>query len=196
MTDQRTLRCSDLDRERVAETLRAATGDGRLTLTELEERLSAVYAARTYGELEPALADLPAPAAPKAQGQPPDGISDRISAVLGSEVRGGRWEIPHRLEVIAAVGTCKLDLTQAVVRHPEVVIDARLYLSSLVVLVPDGVDVRIEPAGTFLGERRIRTGGRVTEGAPVVRIRGRVALSTLTVRTPRRLTTALRTLLG
>ena len=73
MTDQRTLRCSDLDRERVAETLRAATGDGRLTLTELEERLGAVYAARTYGELEPALADLPAPAAPMGDSAPTRG---------------------------------------------------------------------------------------------------------------------------
>jgi Domain of unknown function (DUF1707) len=192
VSDQRMLRCSDHDRERVAETLRVAAGDGRLTLTELEDRLAAVYSARTYGELEPALADLPAPATSTT----PDGSDERISAVLASEVRGGRWDVPRRLEVFASLGSCKLDLTHAVVRHREVVIDARLYLSSLLVLVPEGIDVRIEPGGAFLGGRTLRTSGRVTEGAPVVRIRGRVALSTLTVRTPGRLATVLRTLLG
>lgn len=53
------LRCSDVDRERVAEALRKAAGDGRLTLTELEERLEATFGARTYGDLQPITRDLP-----------------------------------------------------------------------------------------------------------------------------------------
>ena len=53
------LRASDADRERVAEVLRQAAGDGRLTLEELDERLDAVYAAKTYAELEPVTRDLP-----------------------------------------------------------------------------------------------------------------------------------------
>jgi hypothetical protein len=43
--DRGNLRASDTDRERVAEVLREAAGDGRLTLEELDERLDAVYAA-------------------------------------------------------------------------------------------------------------------------------------------------------
>ena len=43
--DHGNLRASDADRERVAEVLRAAAGDGRLTLEELDERLDAVFAA-------------------------------------------------------------------------------------------------------------------------------------------------------
>ena len=46
----RDLRCSDVDRDRVAEALRQAAGDGRLTLSELEERLDAAFRARTYGD--------------------------------------------------------------------------------------------------------------------------------------------------
>jgi cell division protein FtsB len=46
------LRASDLERERCAELLREATGEGRLTLEELDERLTAAFAARHRVELE------------------------------------------------------------------------------------------------------------------------------------------------
>ena len=36
-------------------------GEGRLLAEELEERLETVFAARTYGELDAVVADLPAP---------------------------------------------------------------------------------------------------------------------------------------
>ncbi|MBA2631250.1 MAG: DUF1707 domain-containing protein, partial [Thermoleophilaceae bacterium] len=41
------IRVADADRERVAEQLRAAAGDGRLTPDELEDRLDAAFGART-----------------------------------------------------------------------------------------------------------------------------------------------------
>ena len=53
------LRTSDTERERVAEILRAAMGEGRLTLAEGEERLAAAYAAKYRDELAPLTADLP-----------------------------------------------------------------------------------------------------------------------------------------
>lgn len=59
MARRATLRASDADREQVAERLRHATAEGRLVAEELEERLEAVFAARTYGELDPLVADLP-----------------------------------------------------------------------------------------------------------------------------------------
>src|ERR1700735_3379727 len=57
--EPRNLRASDADRERVANVLREAAGDGRLTMDELDDRLDAVYAAKTYAELEPITHDLP-----------------------------------------------------------------------------------------------------------------------------------------
>jgi hypothetical protein len=54
-----TLRASDADREQIAERLRKATGEGRLLAEELEERLEATFSARTYGELDAVVADLP-----------------------------------------------------------------------------------------------------------------------------------------
>ena len=58
------LRVSDADRERVAERLRLAAGEGRLTAEELEGRLERALSARTEGELVPLVADLPAGPAP------------------------------------------------------------------------------------------------------------------------------------
>ncbi len=53
------IRSSDADREQVAERLRQATVEGRLSTDELEERLEVLSAARTYGELDTLVADLP-----------------------------------------------------------------------------------------------------------------------------------------
>src|SRR5947209_20009267 len=53
------LRASDADRESVAERLRNATAEGRLLASELEERLERAFSARTYGELEGIVDDLP-----------------------------------------------------------------------------------------------------------------------------------------
>jgi Domain of unknown function (DUF1707) len=61
---------SDADRERTAERLRLASGEGRLTADELEERLERAFGARTEAELEPLVADLPAPRSPRAQRGP------------------------------------------------------------------------------------------------------------------------------
>ncbi len=58
---QNRMRAADSDRERVAERLRAAHDEGRLDLTEYDQRVQQAWAARTYGELEALTADLPEP---------------------------------------------------------------------------------------------------------------------------------------
>jgi hypothetical protein len=55
----RVIRASDMDREGVVTILREAYAEGRLTLDEFDERTSAAYAARTWGDLEDLTADLP-----------------------------------------------------------------------------------------------------------------------------------------
>jgi fatty acid desaturase len=61
MARRSALRASDSDRDRVAERLREATGEGRLRADELEDRLGVAFSARTYGELDALVADLPGP---------------------------------------------------------------------------------------------------------------------------------------
>jgi hypothetical protein len=53
------MRAADADRQAVAEKLRAALDEGRLDLHEYDERLQRAYAAKTYGDLDGLLRDLP-----------------------------------------------------------------------------------------------------------------------------------------
>ena len=61
MARRSSLRASDSDREEIVERLHGATTEGRLRADELDERLGAALSARTYGELDVLVADLPAP---------------------------------------------------------------------------------------------------------------------------------------
>src|SRR5690242_14727233 len=53
------LRAADVDRQFVAERLKSALDEGRLDLHEYDERLQNAYAAKTYGDLDKVLSDLP-----------------------------------------------------------------------------------------------------------------------------------------
>lgn len=63
MSENRPVRCSDAEREQTTQAVNEAAGEGRLSLTEVEERITAVYSARYRHELAEVVADLPALAA-------------------------------------------------------------------------------------------------------------------------------------
>jgi hypothetical protein len=87
---QPVVRASDAEREHVARILGEHGAAGRLTPEELDERLDAAYAARTHGELDRLLEDLPGPPAPR--------VPDRTREVA-------RTHLAHRagLSVIACL---------------------------------------------------------------------------------------------
>jgi Domain of unknown function (DUF1707) len=87
--DPQRMRASDGDREAAAERLRAALYEGRLDLTEYDERLQGVYGARTYGDLSTLLCDLPGPAPVEHSTLMPLGPS-----ALGPSVPGGSAVAP------------------------------------------------------------------------------------------------------
>ena len=72
MASDHSIRASDVDREVVVATLRDAYTAGRLTLEEFDERTTAAYASKTWGELRKLTEDLPS--------QP----------ILGSDIPGRR----------------------------------------------------------------------------------------------------------
>ncbi|WP_020664851.1 DUF1707 SHOCT-like domain-containing protein [Amycolatopsis benzoatilytica] len=80
MSEDHPVRCSDAEREQTTQALNEAAGEGRLSLTEVEERLTIVYAARYRHELAAVVADLPSPA--PQQGWPP-------LFLLGQQLAGG-----------------------------------------------------------------------------------------------------------
>lgn len=53
------LRAADVDRERTAERLRTAHAEGRLDTDEFQQRLERCYDAKTFGQLDEVVKDLP-----------------------------------------------------------------------------------------------------------------------------------------
>jgi Domain of unknown function (DUF1707) len=81
-----TIRVADADRERVAEQLRRAAGEGRLAPEELEERLEAAFAARTQADLAPLVADLPAESPPRPRSPRRARSSGELRAFVATSV--------------------------------------------------------------------------------------------------------------
>ena len=95
MVRRANLRASDADREHIAERLRHATAEGRLLAEELEHRLGTVFSARTYGELDAVVADLPA--APVAR-QQRRGLHPWVLPAIGLAIA-----IPLALAIVVTV---------------------------------------------------------------------------------------------
>lgn len=95
MTTDPLMRASDEDREQVVEILRGQFTEGRLTLEEFDERTSAAYAGKTWGDLLSLTRDLPVrprfgaavPQAADAQPQPPPQPPARLHGMHWSPVR-------------------------------------------------------------------------------------------------------------
>jgi len=76
------VRSTDAEREIVAAMIRAAVVDGRLRLDEIDERLDAVYAAKTHGELAEVIADIvPVPSPPPPTARWPSYAAEATSRV-------------------------------------------------------------------------------------------------------------------
>lgn len=181
-TDPRDLRASDHDRDRVAEVLRQAAGDGRLTLDELDERLSAVYAAKTYGELEPITRDLPiggppaaapavspgATAAERIGGRPTSSVG---IGIMGGFSRKGTWVAPRSFTAVAFWGGGEIDLREARFAEPEVTIQAFAVMGGVSVIVPEDAEVDVRGIG-IMGGFDDRASGAGAPGAPRIVITG------------------------
>lgn len=166
--DPRDLRCSDRDREQVADVLRGALADGRLTLDEMTERLDRVYAARTYRDLEPILSDLPSdggppvPAAVPSAAPAPAAASrsavDRIGAtpsstnavaIMGGATRAGTWVVPTSFTALAVMGGVKLDLREALFESRSVTITAVAFWGGVDITVGPDVQVVVDGIGVM-----------------------------------------------
>ncbi|GAA0907149.1 DUF1707 SHOCT-like domain-containing protein [Streptomyces thermoalcalitolerans] len=182
------LRASDADRERVAEQLRDALAEGRLDMTEFEERLEAAYKARTYGELAPLTRDLPAPGVsaptvdmtkrPEQNGDwagrvvGGEGTSSWAVAVLGGFERKGGWVVPKRFNCFTFWGGGTVDLREASFADREVEINCVAIMGGVDVIVPPGVEVVVRGVGIMGGFDHREDGVPAEPGAPRVIVTG------------------------
>lgn len=183
-TGNRQMRVSDADRDQVAEVLRDATGQGRLTFDELEERLGRAYTAKTYADLDEVTHDLPtpgvrAPAAPAATasgGFPAErlggspGSQVAIAVMSGAERKGG-WVVPPTFTAFAMMGGIDIDLREARFSQHEVTINAYTLMGGISITVDEQVEVEVSGIG-FMGAFDHHATGPGVPGAPRVRVLG------------------------
>ncbi|WP_345632012.1 DUF1707 SHOCT-like domain-containing protein [Rugosimonospora acidiphila] len=150
---------SDVDRERAAELLQRACGDGRLTLEEFTVRVGAVWSADTSTELERTTSDLsPAPLVGSNQ------TVQQVTCVFGESKRIGRWRLPRSLRAVTVFGDSLLDLREVQTDADVVEITGRCVFGSFKVIVPEGVEVELQGSAVF--------SAKAIELAPVPRLPG------------------------
>lgn len=162
----RELRVADVEREHVGRLLQRAVGLGMLSLGEFTERMDTALAAKTRGELNAVLVDLPgirlagqpqpqsfpggrqfAPGRPQfGAGRPqfapthavphPAGAGNVIRARMSGVTRKGSWQVPPSLLVESFMGGVTLDFTQAIMSTQVVEIRVSDYFSSLNLILP------------------------------------------------------------
>ena len=208
------LRVSHEDRDQVAEALRVAAGDGRLSSDELDERLERALTARTYDDLAVLVADLPpaghalapVPGTQLPGTQPGTQLPGPLAAVLGGGVapapakelikihvtsghsqRVGRWTVPARMGLVARSGHIKLDFTQAVITQPTLHIDAEVSSGHIVMITRPGIAVDMDDVSVRSGQVKVRAPWG--DGVPVslrITVAGKCGSGHIVARPPRR----------
>jgi Domain of unknown function (DUF1707) len=189
--DASRLRVSDTDRHQVAEILREAAGEGRIDLTELDERLEATYAAKTYADLVPLTADLPvrgraAMPAPRPRPAGPVGPlvrHDTTIAVLGGASRRGLWELGATHTAFAMMAGIDLDLRQARFTQRETVIYANAFWAGIDIIVNEFTHVIVDGIGIMGGfdHARDKVPPVLGPDSPTVRVKGVALMAGVTV---------------
>lgn len=166
--DPRLLRVSDAERAHVLGLLERATGQGLIDLGEFNERSALVIAARTRGELNAVLLDLPGLSlsgrsvadASWEVGRTPQGGPGFSGAVRpaggaptdvleltgwGSRTFRGTWTVPPMIVIGGTGASTRLDFTEARVTSQTVTVEFRTnYAGAAEFVVPRGTVVRLD----------------------------------------------------
>ncbi|RYB95021.1 DUF1707 and DUF2154 domain-containing protein [Nocardioides oleivorans] len=190
--DPSQMRISDADRQRVADVLRDAAGDGRLDIDELEERLEQTFAAKTYGELVPITLDLQAtgPVAPPASApvrRPHPGLPmvghTSSTAIMGETKRQGLWSVPENHTAFALMGSVVIDLREAHLQAHETHINASTIMGEVKIIVPAHMHVVVDgtPIMGDYTQGKDKVPSEVGPESPTVRVKGMSLMGSVNV---------------
>lgn len=186
--DATELRIGDKDRHHIAEVLRSAHEEGRLTEAELDERTSQLPSLRTFGELDRLVSDLPIPAPSSvlvptlADGQVDPERPLRLDGGMSSDGRTGVWTLPRRIELSGGMGTVRLDCLEALCPHERVDVTVSGGAGSLIVIVPEGWAGDIQAVQKSWGSAKSTIPTVPDPGCPVLVFEGNMAMGSLRVR--------------
>jgi hypothetical protein len=164
------LRAADTDRIEVAQLLTDAAAQGRLGMSEYEERLAKAYAAKTFEELDRLTADLPGSSVGRRRPCRP-APSTVLLAIMSGFERRGRWNVPRRLTTFALWGGGIVDLRYADFTSPEVEIKSYSIMGGQTIVVPPEVNLQAHGVGV-MGSFDNHADGDGMPGAPHVVVRG------------------------
>jgi hypothetical protein len=173
---------SDAEREYVGELLQRAVGQGRLTVDEFAERMDAAMAARTRGELNAVLLDLPGFILARSV------ASDvlELSHHLGELNRRGPWRVPPRVRLVGYFGCSLLDFADAVLASPVVTVELDKTGGSTTIVVPEGATVDTDGLCVTVGRVKDSTVRRIEPGPVHFMITGRSTMGEVRISYPRR----------
>ena len=135
------LRAADADRHEIAERLKAALDEGRLSLAEYDERVRDAYGARTYADLLVLVTDLPKPGLSAAD----------VGARRAAEIRREARKLPLALMVLWTVWGSITAVNVAVWFLLVVTLESHIYPWPVWLLVPGAA-----LAATTVGVQSIR----------------------------------------
>lgn len=161
------IRASDAEREAVVQRLSEQAASGRLTLDELEQRVSSAYAATTRGELEKLTADLPQQAAVPTRRLKP---TKWVVSVMGGAEKRGRWRVGDWLTSLAIMGGNDIDLRHAEIDADEVTIIAVAVMGGMDIYLPDTVDVHVGGFALMGGNGERGSSRAPRPGAPRIKV--------------------------
>ncbi len=207
----RDLRVSDTEREHVGALLQRAVGLGMLSLGEFSERMDTALAAKTRGELNAVLIDLPGiklagQEGPRQQQHspiPPDraqqmgaryaqgwgrmegsGEVGNLRGRFSGITRKGVWQVPPSLHVNSLMSSVSLDFTEAVMSTQVVEITVDDFCSSLTLILPAEATVDLNGV-ELIGSS---TNNKVRAGAPMgplhLVVHGRCRFGSITAKHP------------
>jgi hypothetical protein len=174
---------SDAEREHVAGLLQKAVGRGLITLDEFTERTDHALAARTRGELNTVLMDLPdlrhaeVAVAPTVAQQPL-----MLQTGAGNVKQHGHWVVPPAIVAECGMGNITIDFTQASCPHHEVTLHATAGSGNISVIVPRGWQVVMMEASSRMGHISNKATDPPNPSMPVLRVHGRVRMGNLKIR--------------
>ncbi|HEV2346321.1 MAG TPA: DUF1707 domain-containing protein [Actinocrinis sp.] len=162
------LRIGDRERDDAVERLRAAAGDGQITLDELETRVEAALEARTAGDIRVLLADLPEPAGAKAAAAVAKPV--RLAVTHGVVERLGAWLVPQEITADLKHSACAIDLRTPALPRDGVTINVTARHSVIKILVASDAVVDLTAVGRHHAQVKDRGARHVANvsGPPIV----------------------------
>ncbi|QGF24834.1 DUF1707 SHOCT-like domain-containing protein [Raineyella fluvialis] len=205
MSERSGMRIGDVERDQVIDLLQHAVGDGRLGMTEGRERIEQALAARTYGDLDPLVADLTpvlpsmaedvealhpfnrpldrvaVPGESREPGWAPDDPLV-ISAPFDDDRRVGEWSLPPYIRVTTGFGDVTLVCLEATAETRVIRIEVSGGAGDIRLILPEGWAVRADRVARGIGGVRVRVPGRPARGAPLLELSGTLTLGDLVAR--------------